>query len=95
VDKFSTKWCFSKDYSKKIHFSGYTVKMDTLDNIMRYYNLKKVDLVKIDVEGAELDVLEGSFSMLKRYKPKLLIEVHFGMQWKPETLYTLLKNPWI
>ena len=38
-----------------------------------------MDLVKIDVEGAELDVLEGSFSMLKRYKPKLLIEVHFGM----------------
>lgn len=34
------------------------------------------DLAKIDVEGAELQVLEGARSLLKQKKPVLLIEVH-------------------
>ncbi|HEV2195682.1 MAG TPA: FkbM family methyltransferase [Candidatus Acidoferrum sp.] len=34
------------------------------------------DLVKLDVEGAELDVLLGARDTLKRCSPKLLIELH-------------------
>jgi FkbM family methyltransferase len=33
------------------------------------------DLIKIDVEGAELLVLEGACQMLANYKPRILIEV--------------------
>lgn len=36
-----------------------------------------VSLIKIDVEGREIDVLKGSTSLLNRYKPHLFIE-HFG-----------------
>ena len=70
----------------------YIVEMDTLDRIANEYGLERIDLIKIDVEGAELDVLEGGFSILTHLKPTLLIEVHFGCWWKPETLYNLLKN---
>jgi FkbM family methyltransferase len=35
-----------------------------------------IGLIKIDVEGAEMDVLRGAEEMLKRCKPNLVIEVH-------------------
>jgi FkbM family methyltransferase len=34
------------------------------------------DLIKIDVEGAEIQVLEGARSLLRQKKPVLIIEVH-------------------
>ena len=36
----------------------------------------KVDFIKIDVEGAEVDVCQGALELLKRDRPQLLIEVH-------------------
>lgn len=70
----------------------YVVPLDKLDNIVDEYGLRRINLIKVDVEGAELDVLKGSFSVLKKYKPILLIEVHYGVEWKPKVLYRLLKN---
>lgn len=35
-----------------------------------------IQLIKIDVEGAELEVLRGAENLLKKWKPNLLIEVH-------------------
>lgn len=37
----------------------YTCKMTTVSSIMHQHNLQHVDLLKIDVERAELDVLMG------------------------------------
>lgn len=36
------------------------------------------DLIKIDVEGAEYQVLEGGKETLEKHRPKLIIEVHKG-----------------
>jgi FkbM family methyltransferase len=55
--------------SKKIK-----VKTDTLDNITKRLNIKKVDLIKIDVEGVEPKVLEGALGILKKDKPKIVFE---------------------
>jgi len=41
------------------------VRIDTLDNYCSEKNLERIDLLKIDVEGHELDVLQGSSKMLK------------------------------
>lgn len=38
-------------------------------------SLKRVDLVKIDVEGAELDVLKGMTNAIRKYCPKLIVEI--------------------
>jgi FkbM family methyltransferase len=40
---------------------------------------ERVDLVKIDVEGAEAAVLEGMTRILARDRPKLVIEMHEHM----------------
>lgn len=36
-----------------------SVKMDTLDNVLEKYGSPKIDLIKIDIEGAEAFALEG------------------------------------
>jgi len=47
----------------------------TLDDLVREGNLHKIDVVKIDVEGAEHRVLTGAQDVLKRFRPILLFEV--------------------
>ena len=58
-----------KKQSKKIN-----VETDTLDNILKNLKIKNVDLIKIDVEGAETDVLKGATKTLKKYHPKIIFE---------------------
>jgi len=36
----------------------------------------QIDFIKIDVEGAEVDVLAGAKQTIKRHQPALLIEIH-------------------
>jgi FkbM family methyltransferase len=51
------------------------VRADTLDNIFSKLKLKKVDFMKIDVDGAELEVLEGAKMVLSRAK-YVVLETH-------------------
>jgi len=46
-----------------------------LDTALSEQNLTKIDWLKIDVEGKELDVLKGSKNILKNFSPKLIIEM--------------------
>jgi FkbM family methyltransferase len=48
-----------------------------------------IDGIKIDVQGAEIEVLEGMASIAKRYQPKLLIEIHRGVS-RPKLLDLLV-----
>lgn len=50
---------------------GRRVPCHTLD---QYIALSRVDLVKIDVEGMEIDVLRGGLLLLKQFKPVLYVE---------------------
>jgi len=36
----------------------------------------RIDGIKIDVQGMEIEVLMGMTAMVKRYRPKLLVELH-------------------
>jgi FkbM family methyltransferase len=51
--------------------NGRRVACHTLD---QYATLSRVDLIKIDVEGMEVDVLRGGEQLLKRFKPVLYVE---------------------
>jgi FkbM family methyltransferase len=52
------------------------VTIRRMDDLVSEMNLPAVDLVKIDVEGAEHEVLRGMEQTLKRFRPVLVVEVH-------------------
>lgn len=51
-------------------------KMDTLDNVVKTRKVERMDWLKIDVEGAELHVLDGGMESIRKLKPKIIVEVH-------------------
>ena len=53
----------------------YTVSARPLDAIVKESKLGRVDVIKIDVEGAEFEVLKGTAQTLDDYHPVLIIEL--------------------
>ncbi len=51
---------------------GIEVPVRTLDS----FNLQRVDLLKVDVEGYELEVFRGAIETLKRCHPAIVVEMH-------------------
>jgi FkbM family methyltransferase len=71
------------------------VEVDTLDNILSELGVKKVDLIKIDAEGSEVEILKGAQKTLNSKKVKLAIAAyHYLPNGKPELseIMTLLKS---
>jgi FkbM family methyltransferase len=50
------------------------IKIITLDDFVRERAISKLDFVKIDVEGMELDVMQGAAETLRRFHPMLYFE---------------------
>jgi len=55
--------------------TGTAVLVTTLDAFVEAQNIERVDLVKIDVEGFEMNVLRGAQRTLQRFHPRLFIEL--------------------
>jgi len=55
-------------------FKQVEVSLDTIDNYVTDKEINRLDLIKIDVEGAELMVLKGAEETLKRYRPQIICE---------------------
>lgn len=68
------------------------VEVNTVDNLIATKKIPKPNFIKIDVQGAELDVLIGARSTIKTCKPKLLIEVHYipYVNWKIKNLQRIV-----
>ncbi len=71
-----------------------TVQTDLLDHIFSQHEVKKVSLIKIDVEGAELQVLRGAQNTIKTHKPIIIFEHGIGGSecygTQPEEVYDFL-----
>lgn len=50
------------------------VQINTLDWFVEYYNIPKIHLIKIDVEGMDLDVLIGASKVIQKHFPIIFIE---------------------
>lgn len=59
------------------NFSGQveTIKTITLDDYSREHDLKRLDFIKIDIEGNELNALLGMNQVLEKFKPVIFIEL--------------------
>lgn len=55
--------------------ASYRVRARPLDDILKESGIGRVDVVKIDVEGAEYLVLKGARETLERYHPLVIVEL--------------------
>lgn len=76
---------------EKIHHTeistSESVHTDTIDHYCQQHQIEP-NFIKIDVEGNELKTLKGGMDTLKKYKPKILIEIeerHVGKETVLET----------
>lgn len=69
--------------SKKIE-----IKTDTIDNLFSCDKIKEIDFLKIDVQGAELEILKGGKSFLKNNLIGIEIEVEFLEMYEGQPLFS-------
>jgi len=60
-----------RDHKFKYNFNTNT---DILDN----YDIPKVDLIKIDIEGSEWEMLEGAVELITKHRPMIILETFRG-----------------
>lgn len=66
---------FSKStYKGKLSWKKIEVEQFSIDEMYSRLNLTRLDLIKIDVEGYEIEVLKGAQKVLKSNRPKILLE---------------------
>jgi len=51
---------------------GYPINIISLDN--KFSKIKRLDLIKIDAEGHEVQILKGAKELIKKFKPLILTE---------------------
>ena len=53
-----------------------TIPVRTLDSFHREHALARADWMKLDVEGAEVEVLRGGEKLIRELRPRILVENH-------------------
>lgn len=68
----------SLDNTRHQNNGGQSLQVTTvsIDDLVREKNLAKVDFIKMDVEGAELNALKGAEQTIRTFKPRLAISVY-------------------
>lgn len=62
------------------------IKLTTLDKFVRDYQIEKVDFIKIDAEGLDIDVMDGGINTIQTMKPDLYVEyLNLGPSKKEDT----------
>jgi len=65
---------FFSGFSRRKRFASHAVKVATLDSLLEAASSPCV--IKIDVEGSEMDVLDGAAQSIERLKPGVIIELN-------------------
>jgi hypothetical protein len=68
-----------------------TIAITTLDNFAAENNLKRVDFIKADIEGAERLMLAGAKNVLKEFAPKLAI-CTYHLRDDPQVLESIIRE---
>jgi FkbM family methyltransferase len=64
------------------------IKTNTLDNYCKQNNIQEIDILKIDVQGFEIEVLKGTLELLTAGKIKLIYtESYFVQQYINQPLF--------
>lgn len=76
--------------------TSYMVKTTTLAAVCRQQNIDRIDVMKMDVEGAQQLVMEGGMELIERCRPILLIKNNIGacrrLGLDPETAFDMVRR---
>lgn len=59
------------------------VPLRTLDSYVKDKDFHRLKLIKVDAEGADLEVLKGAEKLLRKFHPYLIVEV-YGLTWNTD-----------
>lgn len=89
-DSGPSQGCLLDDGLPAASRSGdFSVPTRTLDSIVKELNVKRLKLVKIDVEGAEERVLRGATHILRCFMPYLIVDLHVSRERRQSMLEVL------
>lgn len=63
------------------------VPLRSIDKLVETGEIEKIDFIKLDVEGAELETLRGAKNSIHRFKPKLAVSLYH----RPNDLFELIQ----
>lgn len=52
----------------------------TIDSIVNNEKCNRLDVIKIDVDGYELEALEGAQHIIKKFRPKVIVEINEALK---------------
>ena len=71
------------------HERDFSIKLIKLDDLLKDYD-QEIGLIKIDVEGHENKVIDGSIELLKKNKPVIIMELrNYQNSMEPEIINKL------
>jgi len=72
-----------KDKAGQIFFEKQWYPAISIDEYMADKNLQRLDHIFIDVEGFDLEVIQGARETIRQFHPRVVVEVHhhLGVSW--------------
>jgi FkbM family methyltransferase len=94
VDKFQTgKWGMSIETVQKA--SETSIETFTIDELIKKHNFPQIDLLKLDIEGAEKELFEDHYRDWLSVTKVLVIELHENVkEGCTKTLFQAINNTW-
>jgi len=75
---------YAHDSSRVSNAGANTIECEiiNIDNVVEEQRLERLDCIKLDIEGSELDALKGAAKTIEKFRPKLIICLYH----KPEDI---------
>ena len=84
-------------YSVALRYPGASpgprVELTTIDELVRDLQLKRVDYIKMDIEGAERAALGGGAQTIRRFHPRLTVSLEHHYD-DPEAIPAIVRSLW-
>lgn len=81
----------SSKYMETSNTRKISVNQKTLDSFVKEQNIARVDFIKMDIQGAEMDLILGSHETISKYKPTIFTEA-FDLYNDTKKLFGKLKD---
>jgi FkbM family methyltransferase len=75
-----------QSYAPGFSSANQPVPLRSVDHLVNTKEIQRVDFIKLDVEGAELESIHGARESIRRFKPKLAISLYH----KPNDIFEII-----